>query len=164
MRTPILLLAATMVLVFTPALAQAQDETPLEQTIYLHENLHIVPERINARQGDTISAHVINAGQTPHDILFCGDGVNAASTCKDRWSFVRLDPGQEANISVPVKKAGTFDYFCSIPGHKQGGMRGELIVQSSGEEKKSPIPTPTILAVGGLAVVALALRDRRRAT
>ena len=159
-RTTTILLLATLV-PLAAAPAQAQDAAPLEQTIYLHENLHIVPERINAREGDSIAAHVINAGQTPHDILFCGDGVNEASTCKDRWSFVRLEPGQEANITVPVKKAGTFDYFCSIPGHKQGGMRGELIVQSSGDGTKSPIPAPAFLAVAGLALVALVVRRRK---
>ena len=158
MRSTAFLLAATLPLLVTPA-ALAQDAAPLEQTIYLHENLHIVPERINAVQGDKIAAYVINAGTTPHDILFCGDGVNDASTCKDRWSFVRLDPGQEANITVPVKKAGTFDYFCSIPGHKQGGMRGELIVQSSGEEKK--LPAPGLLSVVGLALAGIALRRPR---
>lgn len=157
-RKILLLLATAALLPLATPIAQAQDEAPLEQTIYLHENLHIVPERINAREGDKIAAYVINAGTTPHDILFCGDGVNEASTCKDRWSYVRLDPGQEANITVPVKKSGTFDYFCSIPGHKQGGMRGELIVQGGGEEKK--LPAPGILAIMGIALVALVLRGR----
>lgn len=156
MRTPTLLVLAA-VLLAAPS-ANAQDAAPLEQTIYLHENLHIAPERINAVEGDEIAARVINVGATPHDILFCGDGVNEQSTCKDRWSFVRLDPGQEANITVPVKKSGTFDYFCSIPGHKQGGMRGELIVQ--GNEKGNALPSAPWLAIAGLALVAFALRRK----
>lgn len=158
MRTSPLILALASILLLTP-LALAQD-APLEQEIYLHENLHIVPERINAREGDTIAAHVINAGTTPHDILFCGDGVNEQSTCRERWSFIRLDPGQEANITVPVKKAGTFDYYCSIPGHKQGGMRGELIVQASGTEKKG-LPLGPLVPLAALALTATLLMRRR---
>ena len=152
-------LAALLALVSVPP-ALAQD-APLEQTVYLHENLHIVPERINARVGDTIQAHVINAGQTPHDLLFCGDGTNDVSACQDRWSFIRLNPGQEGNITVEIKEAGTFDYYCSIPGHKQGGMRGELIVQGSTGETKNPIPGMGLLLALAAAGVGLALLRKR---
>lgn len=149
-----------LLLVATFAPSAAAQDGPVEQTIYLHETLHIVPERINVVQGDTIQARVINAGTTPHDVLFCGDGVNEQSTCKDRWAFVRLEGGQETNITVPVKKAGTFEYYCSIPGHKQGGMRGELIVQGTADERKVPAPALAGLATV-LAVVAFAIRRRK---
>lgn len=158
MRTTLFVVLSAVVILAPATLAQ--DAQPLEQTIYLHETLHIVPERINAAEGDQISARVLNAGSTPHDILFCGDGPNEQSTCRDRWSFVRLEPGQEANITVPVKKAGTFEYFCSIPGHKQGGMRGELMVQGVATDEKG-IPLGASLALLALvASASLALRRR----
>lgn len=126
---------------------------------YLHENLHIVPERHNTREGDVIAAHVINAGQSPHDLLFCGDGVKSTSDCTERWAYTRLEPGQEANITVDIPKAGTFEFYCTIPGHKQGGMVGELIVQSA-TTQKDDIPLGAISVVGALAGAALFLRRR----
>lgn len=155
MRSATLLILALAIPLTPVAAAQTQ-----EHIMYLHENLHIAPPRIDAREGDTLSVQVLNVGSSPHDVVFCGDAPNGGSTCDDRWAFtIQLPPGQSANITVPVKEAGTFEYYCSIPGHKQGGMKGELVVQGTGSGKSTP--TPALLAVlAGLAVAALALRRR----
>lgn len=154
MRPWNLLILAT--LLATPVLAQ--DVEPREHIMYLHENLHIVPERINVQVGDTLRVNVINAGTSPHDVVFCGDAPNGGSQCNDRWAFSpRLNGGMETNITVPVKDAGTFEFYCSIPGHKQGGMKGEIIVQ--GEPEKKLVPAPSFLpALVLLALAALVLR------
>lgn len=154
----IMLVALALAALAAPAIAQGETQ---EHLIFLHENLHIAPERIDARQGDTLKVEVMNVGSTPHDVVFCGDGVNGGSNCNDRWAFtIRLPAGQGANITVPVKEAGTFEYYCSIPGHKQGGMRGELIVQGTADERKVPAPALAGLATV-LAVVAFAIRRRK---
>ncbi|HEX9014062.1 MAG TPA: copper-containing nitrite reductase [Anaerolineaceae bacterium] len=36
--------------------------------------------------------------------------------------------GSQAVISFTAAKSGTFPYFCTIPGHRQAGMEGKLIV------------------------------------
>lgn len=43
--------------------------------------------------------------------------------------------GATAVVTFRADKAGTFTYFCSIPGHKEAGMIGRLIVQNPNEAR-----------------------------
>lgn len=148
-----------LALLSSPALAAPQT---LEMEVYIHDNpLHLVPERFNAHEGDTLKVHVQNLGAGKHTVVFCGDGVEPESTCKDRWAFAVLQPGQEANLTVPAKRVGTFEFYCDIPGHKQGGMRSELVIQSSGEKTKS-VPGLDAAPVMIIAALLALLPPRRR--
>jgi plastocyanin len=61
-----------------------------------------------------------NASSTPHDIAIEGNGV------KENGKTV--SGGGVSTISVDLK-AGTYTYFCTLPGHRAGGMEGTLTVQ-----------------------------------
>lgn len=158
---PLLILLAVSALL-APTSGAQQGRT-LEMEAYLHDNpLHLVPERFDAKVGDNLRVHVLNQGTSPHDILFCGDERHGGSDCSDRWAFASLPPGGEANLTVNVKKAGTLEFFCSIPGHKQGGMRADLVVQGGATQTKG-IPASGILAgVGSAGLAALLFRRRAR--
>lgn len=153
-----LLLAATLLLLPTALAAEQQ------HAVYLHEytgGLHIVPEEIRANVGDTLRFDVLNQGTAPHNLIVCGDGTKPQEACTDRWGFTpMLEANQSAPLTFTIEKAGTFDYYCSIPGHKGGGMKGLLIV-SGGDESSS---IPALPVAGVLALLAtLALVGRRRA-
>lgn len=40
-----------------------------------------------------------------------------------------LKAGEQETIEFVADEAGTFEYYCSVPGHRQAGMVGKLIVQ-----------------------------------
>jgi mono/diheme cytochrome c family protein len=61
-----------------------------------------------------------NASSTPHDIALEGNGVNKKGAV--------VQGGGTSKISVSLK-AGTYTYYCSVPGHRQGGMEGKLTVK-----------------------------------
>jgi uncharacterized cupredoxin-like copper-binding protein/mono/diheme cytochrome c family protein len=61
-----------------------------------------------------------NASGTPHDIALEGNGV------KENGKTV--SNGGVSTISVSLK-AGEYTYFCSLPGHREGGMLGKLTVK-----------------------------------
>ena len=61
-----------------------------------------------------------NASGTPHDIALEGNGV------KENGKTV--SNGGVSTISVTLK-AGEYTYFCSLPGHREGGMLGKLTVK-----------------------------------
>ena len=157
-------LLATLLL--APAASAARS---LEMEIHLHElqaGLHIIPEEINAAVGDTLKITVYNDYidhmPSPHDVLFCGDGTNPSTECKNKWAFTGLIQGnQTAQLTVPVKKAGTFDYYCDIPGHKAAGMSGLLRVQGDGSSTGRST-TPGVALVGTLIALAAVAVLRRR--
>jgi uncharacterized cupredoxin-like copper-binding protein len=62
---------------------------------------------------------VSNDGKVPHDFVVSGNGVNAKTEL--------LDPGSSSTLKVDLKP-GTYDVYCSVPGHKQAGMDLKLTV------------------------------------
>jgi plastocyanin len=63
---------------------------------------------------------VTNDGKQPHDLVVVGPDVAHART-------PILQPGKTAELKV-VLKTGSYDLYCSIPGHKQLGMDAKLAV------------------------------------
>ncbi len=39
-----------------------------------------------------------------------------------------IAPGKTATLKVNISKAGTYTFFCPIPGHEAAGMKGALVV------------------------------------
>lgn len=60
-----------------------------------------------------------NASSTGHNIALKGAGVNQAGPV--------VAGGKTSTITVPVKP-GKYTFFCTVPGHEQGGMKGTLTV------------------------------------
>jgi plastocyanin len=55
-----------------------------------------------------------NDGQAEHDLVINGPGVNNEKT-------PLIGGGKTATLTVELK-SGTYDLYCSVPGHKQAGM------------------------------------------
>ena len=55
-----------------------------------------------------------NDGHVPHDLTIQGPGVSKAHTPV-------INAGQHATLKVKLA-AGEYDFYCSVPGHKQLGM------------------------------------------
>ena len=61
-----------------------------------------------------------NKGAVGHDLVFNGPGVSNEKTPV-------IGPGKTAKLTVDLK-SGTYDVYCSVPGHKQAGMDVKLKV------------------------------------
>jgi uncharacterized cupredoxin-like copper-binding protein len=70
------------------------------------------------------AGHVViksmNPQGTGHDISLKGNGV-------DEHGDVVQDGGI-STIDIPDLKAGTYEFYCSVPGHEAAGMKGTLTV------------------------------------
>lgn len=161
-RLPILVLATLLAgLALGPAEAQESGRT-IPVAVFLHDNPHhLVPERVNARVGDTLEFTVTNAGTSPHNLIVCGDGANPASACDERWAFTpMLQPNGTAQMTVTLTEAGTFEYYCDIVGHKAGGMVGTLVVEGGEAGTKESPGFALGFALLAAAAGAVALRRR----
>ena len=65
------------------------------------------------------SFEVANDGKIDHDLVIQGNGVDEKTPT--------IAPGKSATLNVDLKP-GTYDVYCSIPGHKQAGMDLKLTV------------------------------------
>lgn len=73
-------------------------------------------------QGDTVRLTVINGDPVLHDLRIDEFGV---------YSGELLEDEQTVTMEFVVNQAGEFDYYCSVPGHREIGMKGLLRVVAS---------------------------------
>lgn len=106
---------------------------------------------IKAKEGQTIKLTLTNVGTMPkdamsHNCIVVKPGVVVADFAKkameakatdyfpdsEKASVIAhtkmLGPGESDTIEFAAPTAGTYDYFCSFPGH-YGVMNGKLIVE-----------------------------------
>ncbi len=74
---------------------------------------------LEAKVGDTITITLISGEGAEHDFII--DELGVAS---DKVS----GQGNSVTFSFVVDKPGTFSYYCGVPGHRQAGMEGKLVV------------------------------------
>src|SRR3546814_10853435 len=70
-------------------------------------------------EGSVVAITVINGDGAMHDVA-----VPAFNAQSDNLVGV----GSATTIVFRANKAGTFEYVCTIPGHKAAGIFGELVV------------------------------------
>ena len=77
------------------------------------------PATMSVSKGDTVKVTFTNAGKYPHNFTITELNVQGKT----------IQPGQTDVVTFTADKAGTFKYFCSVPGHEDKGMVGTLTVQ-----------------------------------
>ncbi len=77
------------------------------------------PSTINATPGQTINLTVKNSGTTQHTFVLSQANVK-----------LTIDPGKTVNQTFTAPTAaGTYAFECDLPGHKEAGMTGQLVVK-----------------------------------
>ncbi len=80
-------------------------------------NFELDPATITANKGDTVRITVIN-DQGTHNLFI-----------EEYNQRVNVVPaGTTQVMEFVADKAGTFDMWCEVPGHRNAGMEGQLIV------------------------------------
>jgi manganese oxidase len=75
------------------------------------------PQSLQLPTGRPVTLVLDNKGQLDHDISIPALGVQLTARA-----------GKSASQTVTASKEGTFEFICSIPGHKEAGMRGSVVV------------------------------------
>jgi len=76
------------------------------------------PKEITIPANTDVVIQLPNNGMAAHNFNIDALGVNSGDVA----------PGQSATVTINAEP-GTYEYYCSIPGHKEAGMVGKLIVQ-----------------------------------
>ena len=96
------------------------------------------PARIEIRKGEQIRFMLRNNGELDHEFILATTAENlkhAAAMKKnpdmehDDPNGKRLTPKKTDEIVWKFTKAGEFEYSCLIPGHRDAGMIGTVIVK-----------------------------------
>jgi plastocyanin len=61
-----------------------------------------------------------NRGMLPHDVAIKGHGVHAKGKL--------VGKGGVSTVRATLKP-GSYEFYCTVPGHEQAGMKGTLVVR-----------------------------------
>ena len=99
---------------------------------------------IHADVGDKIVFDVSNAGKSFHAFAVTdateGTGPAMAGT-EIGTASSPLKPGLSGQASFIPAKAGTYYYICAVPGHREQGMEGKILVEEAKPKGQAAAPT-----------------------
>lgn len=96
------------------------------------------PSTIEVKKGEQIRLKLTNGGALDHELVLATLEMNLkhAEEMKknpdmehDDPNAKRLGPSKTGDIVWQFTKAGEFDFSCLIPGHREAGMTGKIIVK-----------------------------------
>ncbi|MPZ31323.1 MAG: copper resistance protein [Rhodospirillales bacterium] len=96
------------------------------------------PDRIEVKKGEQIRFMLRNNGELDHEIVLATleDNLKHAEEMRknpdmehDDPNAKRLGPKKTGEILWRFTKAGEFDFSCLIPGHRESGMFGTVVVK-----------------------------------
>jgi nitrite reductase (NO-forming) len=76
-----------------------------------------LPSEVRVSAGDTVNLVLENQGSLPHDITIPALGFSLLAA-----------PAATASTALSASRPGTYQFFCSVSGHREAGMTGELVV------------------------------------
>jgi uncharacterized cupredoxin-like copper-binding protein len=96
------------------------------------------PERIEVAKGEQIQFVLRNGGELDHELVIGtveANRVHAAAMAAhpdmahEDSNAKRLRPKTSSVLRWQFTEAGTFEYACLIPGHREAGMVGTVVVK-----------------------------------
>jgi uncharacterized cupredoxin-like copper-binding protein len=97
-----------------------------------------LPARLEIKRGEQVKFMLRNNGELDHEFILASteENVKHAEEMKknpemehDDPNAKRLSPKKTNEIVWKFTKAGQFEYGCLIPGHREAGMTGTVIVK-----------------------------------
>lgn len=75
------------------------------------------PANIQLRATEAANLKLVNSGRVPHDLYVPALDFR-----------VTVGPGREVVAGLPPAAPGTYEFYCTLPGHRSAGMEGTLTV------------------------------------
>jgi nitrite reductase (NO-forming) len=122
-----------------PRPAQTTAAAPASVTITASE-FKFSPTHLQASVGQKVTVTLNNTGVVEHDI-----------TIPDVGFTLLARAGQTATGDLTFDKPGDYEFFCSIPGHKDAGMKGTLTVLDSGVAAAPAASTSSMADMPGMS-------------
>ncbi len=109
--------------------------------ITMHEGdgkMGYTPANLTVKRGEQIKFVIVNGGELKHEFVLASekDNLKHAELMKkypemehDDPNAKNLEPKAKNEILWRFSKAGTFEYSCLIPGHREAGMTGKITVK-----------------------------------
>jgi plastocyanin len=85
------------------------------------------PSRVTLSKPGTYAFKAEDRGDDQHSLTIVGKGVKGEGG--EAQLKQAVNPGQNGVLTVTFRKAGTYEMYCPIDGHKELGMKGKVVVK-----------------------------------
>lgn len=102
----------------TPSDAAMQNEGKLKEFTVESNGLNFSLNEMKVKVGDTVKITYKN-NKGKHDFVIDEYEVKTKL----------LNEGESETVEFRAEKAGTFEFYCDVSGHRAAGMKGSLIVE-----------------------------------
>jgi uncharacterized cupredoxin-like copper-binding protein len=101
------------------------------KTVAIKETeLDLSPSTVVLSKPGTYAIKAENKGSAEHSLEIEGKGVSSKGGEVGEAKLEQtLNPGQSAVLTVTFQEPGTYEMYCPIDGHKELGMKGEVVVE-----------------------------------
>jgi uncharacterized cupredoxin-like copper-binding protein len=108
-----------------------------EMSIKVHpSNFSYDPKKVILKKGQQVRLTLTNHDSIEHDIeikyfpaMIETEEQHEGHTTQDANFHLHASPNNKSELIFTPLKIGTFEYYCTIPGHKENGMTGIMIVE-----------------------------------
>lgn len=100
--------------------------------------MKFTPERVDVKKNEQVRFVIQNKGMLKHEFTLASVQDNDKHAVlmqkfpgmeHDDPNAKSVDPGKSAEILWRFSKAGSFEFACLIPGHREAGMHGSVTVK-----------------------------------
>jgi plastocyanin len=92
-------------------------------------NLHYYPNQITVNRSETVELQLINNDDIEHDLEFLRIPHKEEELNSGSLIHIHAQPRTTSTLTFTPIMEGSYEFYCTIPGHKEGGMVGILIVK-----------------------------------
>lgn len=79
------------------------------------------PGSLEVKVGQPVKLTLENPDSQEHDLRIAG--------VADKEVKLKVAPGKNGTVEFTPTKEGSFDFICTIAGHKEAGMKGTIVVK-----------------------------------
>lgn len=101
----------------SPSSAAATDSPAAADVTVTAKEFSFDPDALDLTAGKDATVELVNGGAVEHDL-----------TIDDLDVRIYAAVGEKASATIPDLESGTYEFYCSIPGHREAGMVGEITV------------------------------------
>jgi plastocyanin len=117
-----------------PAPAGGLEGDPAQSLSITMADISFSETALTISAGELVEITLMNEGVLEHDFTIDSIPVEyevtGAAHREDGWDVhADVPPGETGGVRMIVHEPGEYEFYCSVPGHREAGMVGTLTVQ-----------------------------------